>query len=200
MILDMNIKLEGIDEEFLEDLDDLIEDTRVEYFIINPETQEELETAQNICTQNQRFKYTFPAKYLELKDDNAVALKIQTQNDLDIATEFPLVIESMSLDEEFIDSINKTDKKGIILNATQNDSKLENFILSISKESLNSWEQRVIKDIDYNRLGLQSDYPDQSYDQFLDVMLKELSDMTFRAEQTIAAGGTRSLLKLFKLL
>ena len=34
MILDMNIKLEGIDEEFLENLEDLIEDTRVEYFII----------------------------------------------------------------------------------------------------------------------------------------------------------------------
>ena len=34
MVLDMNIELSGIDEEFLDNLAELIEDTRVEYFII----------------------------------------------------------------------------------------------------------------------------------------------------------------------
>lgn len=198
MILDMNIQLKGIDEEFLEELDELIEDTRVEYFIINPTTKEELETTQNLCNESQRFKYTLPVEFIELQDQNCVALKIKDLSAID--TELPLVIDSNDLNDTIIESLNTKGLKGIVLNAREKDLVLENFIYSISQSSLKEWSQKGIKDTDYNKLALQSDYPDQSYDEFLDVMLKEISDLTFRAEQTIAAGGTRSLLKAFKLL
>ncbi len=45
MVLDMNIELSGIDEEFLENFAELIEDTRVEYFIINSRSKEDLQKA-----------------------------------------------------------------------------------------------------------------------------------------------------------
>lgn len=121
MILDMNIKIDGIDDEFLEELDELVEETRVEYFILNPKTKEE-------------------------------------------------------------------------------DTKLDNFTFSISHSSLKNWSQKGIMNFDYNKIGLQSDYPEFSYDELLDGLLKDISDLTFRAEQTIAAGGTRTILKTFKLL
>jgi len=76
MILDMNIKLDGIDEEFLEELDELIEDTRVEYFIINPKTKDELQKTQDICIENERFKYTLPIKFKDIKDKNCIALSL----------------------------------------------------------------------------------------------------------------------------
>jgi len=200
MILDMNIQLSGIDEEFLEELDELIEDTRVEYFIINPETKEELEKAQTLCNNSQRFKYTLPAKFIEKQDKNSIALHIKNEKELDFETNLPLVIDSKNLNKEFIKALNEKNIQGVLLNATEQDTLLNNVIYSISQNSLKKWTQKGIKNTDYNKLALQSDYPNQSYDEFLDVMLKEISDLTFRAEQTIAAGGTRSLLKLFKLL
>lgn len=197
MILDMNINLLGIDDEFLEELDELIEETRVEYFIINPKTKEELQKTQTLCKEFERFKYVIPFFLKENKDNNCVAIQILSIDELDSTDEMPVVIYSENLSEEFIEKLNKSSIKGVILASKQQDIKLENFAFSISKESLESWEQKVIKDLDYNKIALQSDYPNQTYDEFLDIMLKKISDMTFRAEQTIAAGGTRTVLKTF---
>lgn len=200
MILDMNIQLKGIDEEFLEELDELIEETRVEYFVINPTSKEELEKAQSICADCQRFKYTLPIEYINFQDENCIALKIKDEKDLELENRFPLVIDSQDLNDNFIQKLNSKEIKGVVLNACQKDLELVNFTYSISEKSLKSWSQKVIMNTDYNKLALQSDYPNQSYDDFLDVMLKEISDLTFRAEQTIAAGGTRTLLNTFNLI
>lgn len=72
MVLDMNIELSGIDEEFLENLAELIEDTRVEYFIINPRNKEDLQKAQELCEEIQRFKYTLPVEFKNLQDKTAL--------------------------------------------------------------------------------------------------------------------------------
>ena len=76
MVLDMNIELSGIDEEFLENLAELIEDTRVEYFIINPRNKEDLQKAQELCSEVERFKYTLPIEFKSLQDKNCVAIRI----------------------------------------------------------------------------------------------------------------------------
>lgn len=199
MILDMNIKLDGIDEEFLEELDELIEDTRVEYFIINPKTKDELQKTQDICIENERFKYTLPIKFKDIKDKNCIALSLAQVEELDFIDALPLVIESCKLDDEFIRILNDKGIKGVILDAKESDNRLNNFAYSISQKSLKQWSKKGITDTDFNKLALQSDYPTQSYDDFLEVMLKEISELTFRAEQTIAAGGTRTVLKTFGL-
>ena len=200
MVLDMNIELEGIDEEFLEELEELIEDTRVEYFIINPTTQEEVKKTQNICKDYERFKYTLPIEFKEQKDENCIALKITQTSELNLIDEMPLVIHSNSLDDSFIDILNDKNIKGVILDAKESDNRLINFAYSISHESLKNWTKKGLTDTDYNKLALQSDYPKYSYDDLFDLLLKEMSDLTFRAEQTIAAGGTRTVLRTFKLL
>jgi len=109
------------------------------------------------------------------------------------------VIESCKLDDEFIRILNDKGIKGVILDAKESDNRLNNFAYSISQKSLKQWSKKGITDTDFNKLALQSDYPTQSYDDFLEVMLKEISELTFRAEQTIAAGGTRTVLKTFGL-
>lgn len=200
MILDMNIGLGGIDDEFLEDLDELIEDTRVEYFVINPKNKEELNKTQMICERNQRFKYTLPIEYFDFKDKNCVALLISHIDELKLVEQLPVVIDSQYLDKKFIDILNSTLTKGIILNAKESDNKLENFVYAVSYDSINKWTNKGMMNTDYNKLGLQSNYPNYSYDEFVDGLLKDMSDMTFRAEQTIAAGGTRTILKTFGLL
>ena len=200
MVLDMNIKLIGIDEEFLEELEELIEDTRVEYFIINPKTEEEVEKTQDICTEYERFKYTLPIEFKSKKDKNCMALRLKDSSELVLSDSFPLVIESENLNDEFIDALNNKGIKGVILNAKESDNRLINFAYSISHDSLKSWSKKGLTDTDYNKLALQSDYPTYSYDELFDSLLKEMSDMTFRAEQTIAAGGTRIVLRTFGLL
>ncbi|MDC7244129.1 MAG: hypothetical protein PQJ44_09625, partial [Sphaerochaetaceae bacterium] len=82
MILDMNINLDGINEEFLENFEELIEETRVEYFIINPSTKEEIEKTKELCTQYERFKYSLPIEFLDYQDKNCIAIKISSHNEL----------------------------------------------------------------------------------------------------------------------
>ena len=197
MVLDMNIELSGIDEEFLENLAELIEDTRVEYFIINPRNKEDLQKAQELCFEVERFKYTLPIEFKSLQDKNCVAIRITKAKELTFVEDKPLVIDSKDLTDEFIELLNKSGIKGVILDAKQSDNRLENFAYSISFDSLNNWTKKGITDTDYNKIALQSDYPKYSYDELFDVLLKNISDLTFRAEQTIAAGGTRTILKTF---
>ena len=197
MVLDMNIELAGIDEEFLENFAELIEDTRVEYFIINPRSKEDLQRTQELCEEFERFKYTLPMEFKDLKDENCVAMRITKAQELALVDNIPLVIDSKDLNDEFIELLNKSVIKGVILDAKESDNRLENFAYSISFDSLNNWTKKGITDTDYNKIALQSDYPKYSYDELFDVLLKNISDLTFRAEQSIAAGGTRTVLKTF---
>ena len=197
MVLDMNIELAGIDEEFLENFAELIEDTRVEYFIINPRNKEDLQRTQELCEEFERFKYTLPMEFKDLKDENCVAMRITKAQELALVEDMPVVIDSNDLNDEFIDELNKSGIKGVILDAKESDNRLVNFAYSVSHDSLNNWTKKGITDTDYNRIALQSDYPKYSYDELFDVLLKNISDSTFRAEQSIAAGGTRTVLKTF---
>ncbi|QKF82517.1 hypothetical protein [Halarcobacter ebronensis] len=200
MILDMNIKLSGINEEFLNELDELIEDTRVEYFIINPKSEIELEETLELCKKYRRFKYTLPVAFREKMDKNCVAYKVTKEEELDLVENIPLVVESNCLNESFILALNSRINRGVVLDAKQSDTKLEKFAYSISHDSLKDWTKKGITDVDFNKLALQSNYPDFSYDELINGLLKDISDLTFRAEQTIAAGGTRTVLKTFELL
>ena len=197
MVLDMNIELAGIDEEFLENFAELIEDTRVEYFIINPRSKENLQRTQELSEEFERFKYTLPIEFKDLKDENCVAMRITKAQELALVEDMPVVIDSNDLNNEFIDELNKSGIKGVILDAKESDNRLVNFAYSVSHNSLNNWTKKGITDTDYNRIALQSDYPKYSYDELFDVLLKNISDLTFRAEQSIAAGGTRTVLKTF---
>lgn len=197
MVLDMNIELAGIDEEFLENFAELIEDTRVEYFIINPRSKEDLQRTQELALEYERFKYTLPIEFKDLKDENCVAMRISKAQELPLVEDMPVVIDSNDLNDEFIDELNKSGIKGVILDAKESDNRLTNFAYSVSHDSLNNWTKKGITDTDYNRMALQSDYPEYSYDELFDVLLKNISDLTFRAEQSIAAGGTRTVLKIF---
>ncbi len=200
MIFDMNIRLEGIDEVFLEELEELIEDTRVEYFVINPVNEDELMRAREICAASRRFRYTLPVAFRELGDDNALALRVSGTDEIGLIGDMPAVIHADDIDDTMIEELNAANVRGVVLEARESDNRLHNFIYAISHDSLKDWSKKGITDTDYNKIAIQSDYPDHSYDDLLDILLKDISDLTFRAEQTIAAGGTRSLLRTFGLL
>ena len=168
--------------------------------MINPSTEEELIKTQLLCQEVDRFYYTLPLEFKSLQDENALALRINSMSQLADINDMPLVIESNDLDDAFIDALNATTIQGVVLNAKQSDSRLTNFAFAISQSSMKAWDQVFIGKLDYAKLAVQSDYPTQDYDAFIDDFFKNLSDLTFRAEQTIAAGGTRTLLKTFGLL
>jgi hypothetical protein len=200
MILDMNIKLEGINKDFLEELDELIEDTRVEYFIINPLTKDEVKKTKSICHESERFKYTLPIEFKDLRDDNCIAMKITQPQEITLVQNSPIVVISKYLTDNFIEVLNDSGIRGVVLDAKESDNRLINFTYAISHNSLANWSKSGITHTDYNRLALQSDYPTYSYNELIDGLLKDISDLTFRAEQTIAAGGTRTILRTFGLL
>lgn len=199
MFFDTNIFTYGIDEDFLEELDEFIEDSRVEYFLINPKSKDEIEVVQNLCEKINRFKYVLPCEFLDLKDDNCVAVALSKIESLESIEDFPIVVSSNNLSDELKEILNRKKITGLVLDAKESDNDLENFVFSISHNSIGQWTQLGMKNTDYNKLALQSEYPKHSYDDYFD-LLKEVSDMTFRAEQSIASGSTRTLLKMFGLL
>lgn len=199
MILDLNINLLGIDEEFLEELDDFIEDYRVELFIMNLKNEEELERGQQICKFSNRFRYTLPVGLRKKRDNNCVGLVISDINHLGYIGDFVVIVASKDLNDSLKEALNTSEVQGVVLNAKEEDKDLKNFLFAISNDSFRNWSQEGLKELDLTKLVLMSNYPKYSYDE-LNVMIKKLSDITLRAEQSITARGSRGALKLFGLM
>ena len=68
-----------------------------------------------------------PVELIENKDKNCVAVKISKIEELALVDNIPLVIESDDLNEKFIEGLNKTQLKGVVLSAKESDNRLENF-------------------------------------------------------------------------
>lgn len=97
MFFDTNIYIDRIDEEFLDELDEFIEDSRVEYFLVHPKNIDELEKVKSLASEINRFKYSIPFELLDLKDENCVAVFINDSTQLETIQTFPVIISSNDL-------------------------------------------------------------------------------------------------------
>ena len=198
MIIDVNLK--QLDSEFLEDIDEIIEDTMVQIFVVHPSTQEEIESVKDEAEQHNSIFYTVPYRFRDDASHKCLGYKVGA-NDLVETEPFKekvVFIEEADLTSKMITKLQDQSVKGIILNSTSEHQELEHFLLSFGVDTLDHFDTEKLSELSMDRLVLQSGYPDNDFET-LPETAKKISDVMFRPEHSIIARATKSTLELFGL-
>jgi hypothetical protein len=196
MTIDVN--LDRTDEAFFEDLDDIIEETMVQMFIIHPADAGEIEEAKRLAGTCQELFYSAPVEFAEEADGNCVAFSVRDTDGLR-SPQFPqkpLFIDESALNSEVKEALKTKPFRGIILNATQPHDDLPGLHLSLGQEAIGRFDAAELNRLPMDRIVLQSRYPRHSFESISDTV-KSISNAMFRPEQSIIAQATRSSLELF---
>lgn len=198
MTIDVNVK--QLDNRFLEDIDEIIEDTMVQIFIIHPSTHEEIESVKYEAMQHNSIFYTVPYRLRDTASQKCIGYKLDANELIDIEQfkDKVIFIDEDDLTPEMITKMKDPSIKGIILNPTSEHQELEHFLLSFGTNTLNHFDTEMLGNLSIDRLVLQSGYPDNSFET-LYVTAKKISDVMFRPEHSIIARATKSSLELFGL-
>jgi hypothetical protein len=198
MTIDVNVK--QLDNEFLEDIDEIIEDTMVQIFIVHPSTLEEIELVKDEAMQHNSIFYTVPYRLKESASQKCVGYKIDDNDLIDVAQfkDKVVFIDEADLTHEMTKKLKDPFQKGIILNPTSDHQELKHFLLSFGVDTLDHFDSEKLSEISMDRLVLQSGYPDNDFET-LHETAKMISDVMFRPEHSIIARATKSALELFGL-
>jgi hypothetical protein len=194
MTVDVNV-LEA-DESFLEEIDEIIEETMVQLFILQPRDQEALESAKAAAQEHTAIFYAAPLGLRHDADENCVGLFVDRPDLLkELEITKPLFVDASQLDGELAALLNATPCKGIVLNATEVHEGLERFLFAIGPDTVDAFGTEKLSAVTMDRIVLQSGYPGYGFEQ-IHATAKRISDATFRPEQSIIANATRNALML----
>jgi len=196
MTIDVN--LYRTDEAFFEDLDDIIEETMVQMFIMHPADAEEIEEAKELAGTHQELFYSAPIEFSEEVDANCVAFSVRDTDGLHSRhfPQKPLFIDESDLSSEVKEALKEKPFRGIILNATQPHDDLPGLHLSLGQNTIDRFDTDALNRLPMDRIVLQSLYPNHSFEAISDTV-KSISNAMFRPEQSIIAQATKSSLELF---
>lgn len=198
MTIDVNVK--ELDHTFLDDIDEIIEDTMVQIFIVHPSTQEEIERVKDEAMQHNSIFYTVPYTLRETASDKCIGYKLDTDDlsDIELLKDKVVFVEEADLTEELRTKMQDPTMKGIILNPTSENKELEHFLLSFGPNTLDHFDAELLSGLSMDRLALQSGYPENDFETLYETA-KKISDVMFRPEHSIIARATKSSLELFGL-
>ncbi len=192
MIVDVHV--DECDEDFIENIEDIIEDTMVQMFVLHPKDEQALKDVQKLADEHTTVFYSAPVKLIDNADTNCVGICIENADDINKVGERVVIIKESNLDDDMYKALES--HKGIILNATKAHNTLENFLLSIGPGSVEAFETGVLKNLSMDRIVLQSNYPKYDFNDIYSAC-EVISEATFRSEQSIAAEATKNTMQLF---
>jgi len=198
MTIDVNVK--QLDNTFLDDIDEIMEETMVQIFIVHPATQEEIETVKNEAMQHNSIFYTVPYILRDYASDKCIGYTLDADDliDIEMLKEKVVFVEESDLTEELRTKMQDPSMKGIILNPTSEHQELEHFLLSFGTDTLDHFDAELLSGLSMDRLVLQSGYPDNDFETLYETA-KKISDVMFRPEHSIIARATKSSLERFGL-
>jgi hypothetical protein len=198
MTIDVNVT--ALDSEFLEDIDEIIEDTMVQIFVVHPTSEEEIASVKEEAMEHNAIFYTVPYGLKESAGDKCVGYTLNQADNIETEELKGKVvfIEEAELTEELVTKLQDPAMKGIILNPTSAHENLENFLLSFGVNTFEHFDAEILNKLSMDRLVLQSSYPQNSFET-LHNTAKKISDIMFRPEHSIIARATKSSLELFGL-
>ncbi len=198
MTIDVNVK--QLDHTFLDDIDEIMEDTMVQIFIVHPTTQEEIESVKNEAQQHNSIFYTVPYTLRDTASQKCIGYTLDANDaiEVELLKDKVLFIDETDLTPELRTKMQDPSIKGIILNPTSDHQELEHFLLSFGTHTLDHFDAELLSGLSMDRLVLQSGYPDNDFET-LDETAKKISDIMFRPEHSIIARATKSSLELFGL-
>jgi len=195
MTVDVNIHT--ADDAFLDDIDEIIEDTMVQMFFLQPEDADALHKAQEDAAEYSAIFYAAPLSLRSECDENCIGYRIDDTALLDNLEPLdkPLFIDESLLDETTVDTLIERGGHGIILNATKPHDTLKNYYIAIGPGSVDTFGPELLSQVDMNKIVLQSGYPEHGFDTIFGAV-KQISDALFRPEQSIIARATQHSLAL----
>ena len=194
MTIDVNIL--HTDEDFFDNLDEIMEDTMVQMFILHPENLSEITHIKQIAADYESIFYSVPLHLQQEADENCVAFSILSDEDsvlLPVSNK-PVVIDEARLNDPIVHALGEC--RGIVLNATREHAALANFCLAIGAGNVGAFDTQTLSAMSMDQIVLQSSYPEHDFDA-ITTAVKVISDAMFRPEQSIIARATKSSLELF---
>jgi hypothetical protein len=194
MTVDVNVK--NADTALLEEIDEIMEDTMVQLFILQPRTAEALEAAKEAAEEHAPIFYCVPLSMRDEADSNCIGYYLDAADSLPVSLDQPLFVDSASLDDALSCRLREGGYRGIILDATHTHDDLENFHLSIGPGNVGTIDAEALSKLSMDRIVLHSGYPDAGFESIY-ATAKRISDTMFRPEQSIIARATQSSLLMF---
>lgn len=193
MTIDVNLC--HADETFLADIEEIMEESMVQMFILHPKTISEIEEAQEITDEHESIFYSVPLSLQDNAGSKCVAYSITSVADgMLLPSEKPIVIDAELLNDAMITKLSGS--RGIILNPTHEYTPLEGFYLAMGIGNVGAFETEVLAQMSMDKIVLQSTYPNHGFEEIM-ACVKVISNAMFRPEQSIIARATKSSLELF---
>jgi len=194
MIVDVNVS--ECDDAFLKNIEEIIEDTMVQMFVLHPKDEQSLKKVQKLTEDHKFIFYTVPTKLIDKADQKCVGVSISSYIELENMQDYVIMVDEANLDNEMKRVL--MIHKGIILNATKPHDELKNFYISIGPGNVDNFDRKALKNLPMDKIVLQSNYPKHEFDDIY-TSTEVISAITFRSEMSIAAEATKNAMKLFAL-
>jgi len=192
----VDVYVQSIDEAFLDDIDEIIEDTMVEMFIIHPRLKHEIEEVKEHAKEFNSIFYCAPLSLKDTCDERCVAYYVDDYSLLDTDISLPLFVDADTLESANKQQLIKGGFKGIILNASTLYEEMENFFVAIGPSNISAFDMAVLANASMDTFVLQSAYPQNDFDSIFE-SVKQISGAMFRPEQSIISRATLHSLTLF---
>jgi hypothetical protein len=200
MIVDFSLDMTLLEDDFFDDIDEIMEDTMINIFILHPKTLQEIQKAKDFSQEHHVIFYTLPLEFLdEHRDENCKALYLDapiTASKLD-AIDLPICISAEVIDDSFASTLATSSTKGVILDADKN-YHIPNFFEGMSYKTLLSFSDKELEAIDMKHIVLHSNYPNQGFETIHETA-KLISDAIFRPDESIKNCATVNSLSLLGL-
>lgn len=195
MTIDVNVT--AIDDDFREEIDEIIEDTMVQMFFLHPQDTEALQSAKEDAAAYTALFYVAPASLKYETDAGCVGYRIKNSDELAQVADSgkALFIDEADLDDALTAALVAQGHAGIILNATQPHETLERFCVAIGPSGASAFDTEALSGLSMDRIVMQSGYPSHDFDEIMSAA-KTISDAMFRPEQSIIARATKQTLAL----
>jgi hypothetical protein len=196
MTVDVYVK--AIDDAFIDDIDEIKEDTMVEIFLVHPQDSETIEQTKVLAKQFPGLFYCAPLSLRSLCDERCLAYFLDDADLLEGPLDKPLYIDANMLVPELMTQLIDGGYKGIILNAKELYEQIHDFFIAIGPSNVNAFDMAVLANASMDRIVLQSAYPQHGFEEIFE-SVKIISSSLFRPEESIIARATLHSLKLFGL-
>jgi len=192
----VDVYVEAADKEFLDDIDEIIEATMVEMFILHPRNHEELEEIKEYAKAFNAIFYCAPLSMKDLCDSRCVAYYVDDYSLLNTDIRLPLFIDAKTLNKHNKKQLIEGGFKGIVINSNTLNEELENFLTAIGPSNISSFDMAVLANASMDQFVLQSTYPRHSFEEIFE-SVKVISNAMLRPEQSIISRATQHSLIIF---